>query len=315
MRVLVTGGAGFIGSHLVDALIEQNNEVYVIDDLSTGRASNINNSAKFFQVNITNEALNQVFSRVKPEIVFHFAAQTSVPKSIVKPIQDATININGSINVFQNAALIGVKHIIFASTAAVYGKPVYLPIDEDHVIKPLSPYGLSKAMAEEYLKLVCSQYGCGYSILRFANVYGDRQDTTGEGGVISIFIDFARKLFPPTIYGNGLQTRDFIYVRDIVSACIAAMDPGINKIFNVGTGEGTTILDLWTQISKVTNYSAQCVHKDDRPGDIKHSVMNMNKAGTMLKWHPEYSLEQGLVEMWKSLSLPTGRTLGLTSYH
>jgi len=294
MKILVTGGAGFIGSHIVDLLVEQGHEVVVIDNLSTGKEENVNKNVKFYRMNILDEQLPQIFLNERPEIVIHQAAQTQVPRSIKEPILDAETNITGTIHLLEACRLSGVRKIVFASTAAVYGNPSYLPIDEQHPIHPLSGYGIGKYAAEQYLEVYHQLYGLKYTVLRYANVYGERQDAKGEGGVIAIFIDRIVQGEPITIFGDGEQTRDYIYVEDIARANIAAIDRGDQEVFNIGTGVSTSVNELVNLLQQISGKPVKKEYKAERFGDIKDSSFNNQKAKALLSWEPKTDLLAGL---------------------
>ncbi|MCC6639239.1 NAD-dependent epimerase/dehydratase family protein, partial [Candidatus Falkowbacteria bacterium] len=250
-KVLVTGGAGFIGSHLVDRLVELGHQVVVVDNLSTGRLSNLNGFAKLYEMNIEDKKLADVFDAERPEIVFHMAAQISVTASFKDIIKDGNANIIASLNVLEQCVKFGVKKIIFSSSAAVYGDNPELPLREDHVPAPASPYAISKLTTEEYIKLFHKQHKLGYTILRYANVYGPRQTADGEAGVISIFIDRLLKGQQPTITGDGNQTRDFVFVQDVVSANVAAMNSDKSGIYNVSTNSQVKINELYSTLRQL----------------------------------------------------------------
>src|SRR6056297_1143722 len=239
-KILVTGGAGFIGSHIVDKLISQNNKVVIIDNLSTGQKENINKKARFYKADITNKKIKEIFKKEKPDIVFHLAAQINVRKSIQNPLLDTKVNVLGSLNIFQAAKESNVKKIIFSSTGgAIYGKAKQIPTPETCQPKPQSPYGLSKLTTENYLKLYHKLFNINYTILRYSNVYGPRQNTLAEAGVIAIFTKQLLKNKTPVINGQGKQTRDYVYVKDVVSANILSIKKGDNKTFNIGTSKQT----------------------------------------------------------------------------
>lgn len=292
--ILVTGGAGFIGSHIVGRLIENGDKVVVVDNLSTGKSEYLNKKAIFYNVDIVDDKLSEVFEAEKPDCVIHHAAQIDVQRSIKEPRVDSRINVSGTINILESCKEYGVKKIIYASSAAVYGEPQYLGIDEDHIVAPISYYGISKHTPEHYIKVYSNLYGIKYTILRYSNAYGIRQDPRGEGGVISIFIDKILKGNRPIIFGTGEQTRDFMYVDDIVEANILSIDRGDNEIFNIGTGVKTSINDLYNSMKEIACSGIQPVHKKAREGDILDSYFNISKAKKMLGWSPKYSLEDGL---------------------
>lgn len=294
MKILVTGGAGFIGSHIVDHLISRGDQVVIVDNLSTGKEENLNPKAKFYRLDLTDPQLTTILKQERPEVVIHQAAQTQVQRSIQDPLFDANSNILGTINLLEASRQSGVRKIIFASSAAVYGNPAYLPIDEKHPIQPLSGYGIGKYTAEQYLQIYYNLYGIQYTILRYANVYGIRQDAKGEGGVISIFIDRVIHQQPIAIFGNGEQTRDYIYVEDVARANIAAIDRGDGEVFNIGTGVRTSINQLVELLSQVTGNPVTKEYQDERSGDIKDSVFDNKKAKVLLKWEPMIELYRGI---------------------
>lgn len=295
MKVLVTGGAGFIGSHIVDQLVQENHKVVIVDNFSTGKRENVNQGAKVYRCDITNEkALDEVFKTEKPEIVMHHAAQINVQNSLTNPNLDAKVNIVGTVNVLQSCVRHHAKKIIYPSSAAVYGEPQYLPVDEEHVLNPLSPYGISKHTPEHYIKMAKDLFNLEYSILRYANVYGPRQDAQGEGGVVSIFIDQLLNGEPIMIFGDGQQTRDFIYVEDIAAANLLAMEKGSNEIINISMNSQTSVKDLLDDIFVLNNTLINPEYKPERQGDIRHSYLNNNKAIQHLGWRPQYTLYDGL---------------------
>jgi UDP-glucose 4-epimerase len=296
MNVLVTGGAGFIGSNLVDALIEAGHQVTVVDNLSTGKREYVNRRADFQQMHIQDARLAEVFGASRPEVVFHLAAQINVQTSLEEPGLDADVNILGSIRVLELCRLYRVRKIIYPSSAAVYGDPLYLGIKEDHPIKPLSFYGISKYTPEPYIQVYADLYGLDYTILRYANVYGMRQDPKGEGGVISMFLNKMVNGVPPVIYGNGEQTRDFIYIKDVVSANLAAIDRGSRAVLNISTNRSTRIQELVVLMSRILGCSGTAIYQEGRPGDIEHSRLDHTEAVKQLDWRPAYSLLQGLTE-------------------
>lgn len=296
-KILVTGGAGFIGSHVVDTYLEAGHSVVVVDNLATGKRENVNPAAAFYEVDIRNEKLGEVFERERPDVVNHHAAQASVPLSVARPGYDAEVNILGSLNLLEQARQHGVQRVIYASTGgAVYGEPQYLPCDEDHPARPLSPYGASKHTVEHYLQLYGQLYGLGYTILRYANVYGPRQDPYGEAGVISIFTDRMLAGEPATVHGDGLQERDFVYVGDCARANLAALEQGKDGIFNIGTGAGTTINDLFDRLAAITGYPHPRQHGPARLGDVYRSYLSAGLAARELGWQPRFTLEDGLRE-------------------
>lgn len=294
MKVLVTGGAGFIGSHIVDKCIADANSVVVVDNLSTGKKENINAEASFYHIDIQDSRLEEVFEKEQPQIVIHQAAQIHVNTSVEEPVFDAANNILGTIHLLECCRKYDVQKIVYASTAAVYGNPIYLPIDERHPIQPLSGYGCSKYSGEKYIEMYAELYGLKYTILRYANVYGERQDPRGEGGVISVFVDKTLRKDPLTIFGDGQQTRDYIFVGDIASANVQAMVRGDGEILNIGTGVSTSLNDVARMFDAVSKRENQMDYGPERLGDIKHSYFNPQKAYGELSWSPEMSLMDGL---------------------
>jgi UDP-glucose 4-epimerase len=294
-KILVTGGAGFIASHVVDALIEQGHDVVIVDDLSGGNKANINPRAKFYQTDIRSSNLNEIFSKEKPEIVSHHAARTSVIRSLSEPADDAEVNIVGSLNLLQNCIKWRVKKIIYASSGgAIYGEPVYLPCDENHPIAPLSPYGVSKYAVELYIRSYLNNYGLNYTILRYANVYGPRQISTGEAAVIAKFSYQMLRGFDISINGNGEQERDFVHVKDIVRANILAMGQPDNRIYNLGTGKSVSINHIFLLLKSLTNYRNEPHYVAETKGEIFKTSLTAFKAKQELGWVPEITLEDGL---------------------
>ncbi|MBA2852739.1 UDP-glucose 4-epimerase [Methanococcus maripaludis] len=292
MKILATGGAGFIGSHIVDILIENGHDVSILDNLSTGNEKNLNSKAKFIKGDILDKNLDLTGF----ECVIHEAAQINVRTSVEDPVFDANINVLGTINILEKIKEYGVKKIIFSSSGgAVYGEPEYLPVGEKHSVKPLSPYGLSKFCAEEYIKLYNRLYGIEYCILRYSNVYGKRQDPLGEAGVISIFIDKMKKGETPIIYGDGNQTRDFVNVKDVAKANLMALD-WKNDIVNIGSGKETSVNELFKIISSETGFNKDPIYENERDGEVYRIYIDYSKA-KRLGWIPEVELENGIKEI------------------
>ncbi|MEG6569730.1 SDR family oxidoreductase [Thermoanaerobacterium thermosaccharolyticum] len=296
MNILVTGGAGFIGSNIVDLLIDNGYDVIVVDNMSTGKKENINKKARFYNIDITDNDLYKAFEDEKIDIVIHHAAQIDIQRSINDPVFDAKANIIGTINLLECCRKFDVKKIVYASSAAVYGDPEYLGVDEKHRVNPISYYGISKHTPEHYIKVYNELYGLKYTILRYANVYGIRQDPKGEGGVISIFIDKMLNGERPVIFGDGNQTRDFIYVKDVAKANLLALEKGDNEIINISTNKATTINELVNIMNKIMNASLKPIYAVPRKGDIVHSYLDNKKAKDVLGWKPDYELEDGLKE-------------------
>jgi UDP-glucose 4-epimerase len=294
MKVLVTGGAGFIGSHIVDQLVEKGDQVVIIDNVSSGRVENINEQARFYRMDITDPDLLSVFERERPEAVIHQAAQIHVHTSVEDPLFDAGTNILGTINLLEACRKTGVKKVVYASSAAIYGNPEYLPIDEKHPIAPLSGYGVSKYTVEHYLAVYHHLYGLKYTILRYANVYGLRQDPRGEGGVISILVDKYLRHEPFTVFGDGEQTRDYIYVGDVARANIEALQLGDGEVLNVGTGVSTSLNEVVKIFNEIAGYENKVEYGPERAGDIKHSYFDNGKIRQILAWEPKMTLAEGL---------------------
>ncbi|MEH6890299.1 NAD-dependent epimerase/dehydratase family protein [Bacillus sp. JJ864] len=296
MKVLVTGGAGFIGSHIVESLLENNIEVVVIDNLATGHKHHIPSGATFYYFDIRDPGIDKIFRIEKPDVVIHQAAQVSVQESVKQPLYDCSENIMATINILQSCVKYNVKKIIHASTAAVYGNPKYLPIDEDHELNPLSFYGLSKWSSEAYIQLFAKLSGLKYTILRYSNVYGARQDANGEAGVVSIFIDRLLKNESPIIYGDGKQTRDFIFVKDVAYANFLALRHADNQICNISSNQEISVNELLDIICSVMKIKDKRIYKERRAGDIISSSLLNNKARKHLNWEPQFSLLRGLEE-------------------
>ncbi|NOY61091.1 MAG: NAD-dependent epimerase/dehydratase family protein, partial [Calditrichaeota bacterium] len=295
-KILVTGGAGFIGSNIVDAYIAAGHDVVVLDNLSTGRIKNLNKKAEFAQLDIQDD-LSALFSKHKFDIVNHHAAQMDVRRSVEDPIFDARTNVLGFINILQNCAKSGVKKVIFASSGgAIYGEQDYFPADENHKTQPYSPYGITKLVGEKYLFFYNLTYNLNYVVLRYANVYGPRQNPHGEAGVVAIFIKKLLDGEQPFINGNGEQTRDFVFVRDVVKANVLALDYEQSDIFNVGTGVETNVNQLYQAINKLTGKNMPEKHAPAKEGEQMRSVVDHSKIQTVLGWTQDYNLEQGLKE-------------------
>lgn len=295
MRVLVTGGAGFIGSHIVDALAASGARVAVLDNLSTGKTENTRPDVGFYRGDLLDrEFVFQCVDRERPEVIIHQAAQASAPKSLADPAGDAGINIVGSVNLLEAARAGRARKVVYASSAAVYGNPRRLPLDHLHPADPLSFYGLSKYTVERYLALYGELYGLDYTVLRYANVYGPRQDARGEGGVVAVFADRLLRGEQPVIYGDGEQTRDFIHVSDVVTANLCAMGQGSRMAFNIGTGRPVTVNRLFQILKNATGYSGRPLYGPPRPGDIRDSWLEDSRAGEALGWTARLDLEQGI---------------------
>lgn len=296
MNILVTGGAGFIGSHLVDGLIAEGHHVIIVDNLSTGSRKNLNPKAVFYEEDIRHtDALDRIFADEQVQIVFHEAAQTLVPYSMEHPKEDAELNIMGLINVLDMCRKYHVEKIIFSSSAAVYGDNLNVPLKEDQPLMPTSFYGLTKVTAEKYIQLYHDVFGLSYAILRYSNVYGERQGSHGEGGVVYVFSKALAQGKDLTIFGDGEQSRDFIYVKDIARANIKAMDAAVpSGIYNVSTAIETTINALKEILLYFSRVPVQVSYADARGGDIYRSALDNTAAKQVLQWKPATKLLQGL---------------------
>lgn len=295
--MIVTGGAGFIGSHVVDALLAENYEVVAIDNLRSGRRENLHPGAGFERVDIVDAAsLHKVFAKERPDHVIHHAAQISVPHSLQDPLGDAQTNILGTLNILECCRKFGVKRIVYAVSAAIYGSPQYLPIDEKHPIGTLSPYGVSKHTVQHYLEIYKSMYDLEYTSLCYANVYGPRQDAGGEGGVISIFVDRLLNEIQPFIYGDGEQTRDFVYIKDVVQANLLALESIGSHFVNISSNESISINELYRTISNLLGKEIAPIYGPERPGDIRYSRLENRYAKEILGWAPKIKLVEGLNE-------------------
>jgi UDP-glucose 4-epimerase len=299
MAVLVTGGAGFIGSHLVEALLREGYSVAVLDDLSTGRMENladVDGRIAFYRESILAANLRHVLQDV--EVVFHLAAQVNVRRSVEQPAHDLKVNALGTLNLLEQAR--GVERFIYASSGgAVYGEPQYLPVDEEHPTEPISPYGASKLAGEKYVQLYGYNYGIKYGILRYANVYGERQDARGEAGVIAIFLERLRRGEPLEVFGTGEQTRDYIYVGDVVRATLRALER--EGVFNVGTGIETSVNQLVEIIAGVTGITPEVKHLPPRSGEVHRICLNTSRAEEELGFKAEVELREGIARVWRSL--------------
>ncbi len=295
MKILVTGGAGFIGSHVVELLIGAGHDVAIVDDLSTGRQSNLNPKARFYQVDIRSPQMREVFEQERPEVVDHHAAQMDVRKSVEDPLFDADVNINGSIKLAQLAMEFGTRKFIHISSGgAVYGEPVYLPCDEDHPVRPLCPYGASKYTFEMYLFMFKELYGLDYSVIRYPNVYGPRQDPNGEAGVVAIFIGQMLAGKPVTINGTGEQVRDFVYVGDCAKANLATLEKGSGRTYNLGYGIGTNINQIFDGLKAITGYPQEAQHGPAKAGETFRIYLDASRAKAELGWEPTVDLQEGL---------------------
>ena len=294
-KIMVTGGAGFIGSHVVDVFVNAGYDVVVVDNLSSGRRSNLNPAAKLYEVDIRSPELEDVFKKETPDFVSHLAAQVDVRRSVADPLLDADINILGSIRLIELARKYAVKKMVYISTGgAVYGEPEYLPCDEEHPVNPICQYGISKHAIEHYLYLYEALYGLKYVVLRYPNVYGPRQDPNGEAGVVAIFTGQMLQGKPVTINGAGDQERDFVYVGDCARANLMAIESEATGIFNLASGVGTSVSELAAVIKEVTGYALEPTHGPARLGETHKIYLTAEKAGQVLGWEPTVSLRAGL---------------------
>jgi len=299
MRILVTGGAGFIGSHVVDAYLAAGHEVAVVDSLSLvggGRRENVPAQAHFYELDIRSEALHEVFDRFQPEVVNHHAAQASVKISMDDPAYDAEVNVLGLINVLRACSYYQVGQLIYISSAATYGQPAELPLRETSPQNPQSAYGISKLAGEHYVRLWHDSYGLDYTILRYANVYGPRQDPMGEAGVIAIFTQRLLTGQPVRIEWDGEQSKDYVYVGDIARANLLALERGRNEVFCLGSGEPTSVNELFRRLSEITDSHPPIVRAPKRPGDVRRQYFDPTKAREQLGWQAELQLGPGLQE-------------------
>jgi UDP-glucose 4-epimerase len=295
MKVLVTGGAGFIGSHVAERLLSDGHEVVILDDLSTGHVEHLHPDARFYQMDVQSPWLDELFKIERPEAVLHQAAQASVRRSVADPVFDASVNVLGAVTLLQASVRHGVRRFLFASTGgALYGDADVIPTPEDYPTLPVSPYGASKLGAEVYLRTFHAVHGLSYAALRYANVYGPRQDPHGEAGVVAIF---ARRLLsgePARINGDGKQTRDFVYVGDIAEANARALTSDAVGSFNVGTGVETDINTIFQLLKRLSGNNQAEVHGPPMPGEQRRSVVDARKIEKVLGWRPRTSLEAGL---------------------
>jgi UDP-glucose 4-epimerase len=298
MRTLVTGGAGFIGSNLVDALLERGDEVTVVDDVSTGKRQNLDRAqgAELTELDIRDaEAVNAAVERTRPELIFHLAAQIDVRKSVADPANDSRINIEGTVNVLGAAQAHGVRRFVNTSTGgAIYGEGRIIPAPEDHPVAPEAPYGLSKFCAEQYCELFTRLHGLSTVSLRYGNVYGPRQDPLGEAGVIAIFCGKLLAGGRPTVFGDGLQTRDYIYVSDVVEANLRAAESEITGPVNIGRGVETNVLELVDALGLQADGAFEAEHAPERPGEVHRIALDASRARRELGWEATTDLREGL---------------------
>lgn len=293
-RAVVTGGAGFIGSHLTDHLIKNNYNVIVVDDLSNGNIENVNPKAVFFQINVKSNDFFKILKDSSPDIIFHFAAQSSLSKSLKDPKIDIDQNLSVVVDVLKYSQKAKVKKFIFASSAAIYGEAEKPPISEDAMKNPNSPYGIAKHASEFFIKYFSQLHGLSYTNLRFSNIYGERQNTSAEGGVVGKFIHKIINKLPAEIYNHGTQTRDFIHVSDVVNATFIAANKNLKGDFNISTGKQTSINELFNLISKISDLECKSVYINKQRFEVKNNALLFKKFKSKTGWMPKMNLENGL---------------------
>ncbi len=302
MKALVTGGSGFIGSTLVDALLAHSNEVYVVDDLSTGKLPNLDDArreggVKFHRYDIASEAVGDLLQQTRPDIVYHLAAQSSVPASIADPVHDAQVNVIGLLRLLDACVASDVRKFVFSSSGGtIYGPQDHLPVDETAVGRPMSPYGITKRAAEDYLRVYRDEFGLDFTSLALANVYGPRQDPNGEAGVIAIFANKLASGEQSTIDGSGEQTRDFVFVEDVAHAFVKAAELGSGETINIATGIETTINELYDLMAKSASFPHPAHRGPARQGDVLRNALDNAKAAKILDWKPWTPLSEGLAK-------------------
>jgi UDP-glucose 4-epimerase len=303
MKIVLTGGAGFIGSHIVDAYIADGHEVHIVDDFSTGRDVNVNPKAVVHRFDIADSKVVELLANVKPDILNHHAAQMDVRRSVADPAFDARVNIIGFVNLLQGCLQAGVRKVIFASSGgAVYGDGEPIPANEDHPTEPLSPYGVSKRTGELYLGYYYSAFGLPYVALRYANVYGPRQSSRGEAGVVAIFIDRLLSGQSPIINGDGKQTRDYVFVGDVAAANVAALRTPFIGAVNIGTAQETDVVTICESLRTRLGSRMKATHGPTKTGEQRRSCLAMGLAGQVLGWKPAVPLDQGLqrtIDSWR----------------
>jgi UDP-glucose 4-epimerase len=308
MKIMVTGGAGFIGSNIVDGYVRQGHQVVVVDNLATGRVSNLNPNVKFYQMDIRSEQLAKVFEQEQPEVVNHHAAQMDVRRSVADPLYDADVNVKGAVNVLENARKFNVQQVIYSSSGGtVYGEPEYFPCDENHPIRPICQYGGTKYMMELYLYMYRHMYGLNYTIFRYPNVYGPRQDPKGEAGVVAIFTGQMVRGEQVIIHGDGEQERDFVFVEDVAAANVLALgNRAGGHVYNLGAGEPTSVNQIFQALQQVTGYDRAPQYDPARLGETRKIYLDANKARRELGWSPATDLITGMrrtVDYYKETEL------------
>jgi UDP-glucose 4-epimerase len=301
MKVLVTGGAGFIGSHIVDRLLADGHDVAVVDSLTGGKRANLaealERGARLHVLDVRDRALRDLLAEEKPAAVLHLAAQIDVRISVADPLLDADVNVAGSLNLLEGARAAGVRKVVVASSGGcIYGEPKTLPVKETYRGTPDSPYGISKKVLHDYLAFYRSAHGLDYTVLALANVYGPRQDPTGEAGVVAIFLGLMLAGKQPVIYGDGKQTRDFIHVSDVVDAFARALKKGSKTVFNIGTGIETNVRELWEECARAAGYSAEMAFAPPRLGELERIALDASRARRRLGWEPRVALGEGIAD-------------------
>jgi UDP-glucose 4-epimerase len=297
MRILVTGGAGFIGSHVTDRYVALGHEVAALDNLSTGQRANLNPKCRFYEMSLMDPRLEETLLQFAPDVISHHAAQVNVRRSVEDPVFDAQMNVLGSIRLFQAAAKARCAKVIYASSGgACYGEPARIPADEETPVRPLCPYGASKYAAEKYLELFGNLYGVRTTVLRYANVYGPRQDPHGEAGVVAVFSQLLLAGRSPQIFGDGTKTRDYVFVQDIVEANVLALAVGDGRVYNVGTGRQVSDDEVYRTVRDALEAKVEAVHTDFRKGEVRHIALDASRLRRELGWKPAVSFEEGMAQ-------------------
>lgn len=299
MRILVTGGAGFIGSHVVDAYVAAGHEVAVVDNLTTGLRENVNPAARFYEADVTDlERMTEIALAERPDVVNHHAAQVNIRLSVANPVWDTQVNVVGTVTVLEAAARAGARKFIFISSGgAVYGDAPVLPTPEDVAPRPISHYGVAKLAGEHYCHVYYVTTGLDYTILRYSNVYGPRQNPDGEAGVTTIFAYKLLRGEQPTIFGDGSKTRDYVHVSDVAAANLLALDRGSLGVFNIGTGRRISDQEVFEAIARVVGYRGRPAYEDFRPGEVMHSCLDWARAREVLGWRPTITFEEGVASV------------------
>jgi UDP-glucose 4-epimerase len=303
VKIIVTGGAGFVGSHVVDTYVTAGHQVVVVDNLSTGRRENVNAEARLVEMDVNDPGLSRLFEAERPEVVNHHAANPSVSVSVRQPIFDAVQNVLGTLSVLEATRRAGVGKLIYISSGgAMYGDPEYLPMDEAHPANPISPYAVSKQTGEHYVRLYGLEHGLRWVSLRYANIYGPRQDACGEAGVVATFCQNLLDGIAPEVHWDGQQTRDFVYVGDCARANLLALDLGDGQAYNLGTGQATSINVIYRTLTEVAGLDLAPRRGPRRPGDVRHCYLDCSKVQRELGWRAETGLREGLERTWRHFS-------------